>query len=406
MPPTPVTPSIPVASPPPVTTAASLADPQQAVEAINKTGIDLFLRLAQANAGSNLNLSPYSLETALAMLYAGARGQTAAQMAQVLNFLPASDAIHADFAALLQALQAEGSSPGDQLSTANAIWVQQGFPINAEFTQLLQSDYGSAVKPVDFMDYVEQARQTINSWVSQQTQGMILDLIPGGALNPANTRLVLTNAVYFNAEWSEPFDASQTNTQWFEVAPGQSVRASMMHQTSSFGYYAGGNFTALSKNYTGGNQSMVILLPNQTTGLASFEQSLTADNLTTWLSQMQTQQVAVSLPSFQAQQTLNLGNELSSMGMPLAFTGEADFSGIAPQPLNISQVLQKVAVNVSEEGTKAAAATAITISICGFSPPLSPPIEFNADHPFVYLIRDNSTGAILFMGQEGDPTQG
>jgi serpin B len=178
-----------------------------------------------------------------------------------------------------------------------------------------------------------------------------------------------------------------------------------MHQLGQFGYYAGAGFSALSMNYQGGNQSMVVLLPDQATGLAGLDQMLTADHLTTWLSQMHTQQVAVSLPSFQAQQTLDLGGELSRMGMPLAFSPQADFSGINAERLSVTHVEQNAIVGVGEQGTKAAAATGIVCEPTCVVIQLPPQVVFQADHPFVYLIRDNRTGTILFMGQEVNPTQ-
>jgi serpin B len=386
------------------TSQAPLTPAQQAAAAINQTGVDLFLRLAQKNPGANLSFSPFSLSTALAMLYAGARGQTAEQMAEVLNFLPAGDSLHADFAALLQALNAEGNTSQDLLRTANALWVQQGYSLQPDFVQLLQNDYGSGVSQEDFRGATEQARQAINSWVSQQTDGKIPELLPSGSVNPG-TRLVLTNAVYFHAAWSEPFDTNRTFQQTFHVAPGQDVQTPMMHQTGSFGYYDGGDFTALSMDYQGGNQSMVILLPSQTDGLVGLEQELTAAKLTNVVSQMQHQQVDVSLPSFQVQQSLTLNGDLAGMGMPLAFSSQADFSGIngGAGPLQVSLVQQDVFVKVTEQGTEAAAATAVGIVTLAISSVNPPPLVFQADHPFVYLIRDNSTGAILFMGQITNP---
>jgi serpin B len=382
----------------------SLAGAAAAADAINRTAFDLFNQISAHSTG-NIAFSPYSLATALTMAFAGARGQTAQQMATVLHLLPEGNQVAADFGALLQAINGNGQDRPYELSTADALWSQQGLPIDPSFMQTMQNDYGAPLNTVDFINQTEAARQAINAWAAQETNGLIQNLLPPGSVDP-NTRLVLTNAAYFQGDWASPFQTVAPGD--FSTASGQTVSAQMMNQVSPFDYADGGTFQALSMNYQGGDLSMVVLLPEDPNGLPALQQQLTADSLGATLARMNTQAVNVTLPAFQTSDTLDLGQALSDLGMPAAFGNAADFSGIAGAPgqLAIRNVIQKAVVTVNKEGTEAAAATAVTVGgtfmVAGPLPP--PPVIFDADHPFLYLIRDNQTGAILFMGRVNDPT--
>jgi serpin B len=367
----------------------------------NAFGVDLYHQVAQGSG--NLFFSPASISTAFGMAYAGAKGQTAQEMAKVFRFDPSPRKVGEETASLLKQWNAPGADRGYQLAVANALWGQQGYPFLPGFTTQLQSDWGADLHTVDFKQ-TEAARETINQWVEKQTQNKIKDLIPSGGID-ASIRLVLTNAVYFKAAWDEQFQLRATQPGEFKLAEGKSVDVPMMHQMARFGYLKTDDFSALQMNYAKGELSMIVFLPKKPNGLGEFEKSLTDENLKAWidhLRQGRSTEVRVSFPKFKMTEELQLSRELSRMGMPRAFSSGADFSGMngGAEPLNLSEAFHKAYVDVNEEGTEAAAATAIGVRATAM-----PMLEatFTADHPFFFVIRDNESGTILFVGRVVDP---
>ncbi len=339
------------------------------------------------------------------MTRAGAKGDTAAQIDKTLHFDLGQDKLNAGFAALLNQVNGEPmeGKRGYQLSTANALWGQKGYPFKADFLQIAKDDYGGGLNDVDFKGATEQARQTINAWVEKQTNDKIKDLIPQGVLD-ASTRLVLTNAIYFKGDWASQFKKDATHDGPFHLSAEKKVDAPLMSQKGKFGYFDGGSFQALEMPYANGDLSMVVLLPKKIDGLADVEKDLTTDKLAGWIGKLYKQEVVVTLPKFKTTQQMGMKGVLSKMGMPVAFTDRADFSGIGGDPgeLCIQDVIHKAYVDVNEEGTEAAAATGVIVE--STSARVVTP-EFRADHPFIFLIRDTRNGSILFLGRLADPTK-
>jgi serpin B len=362
--------------------------------------LDLYSQLR--GEPGNLFFSPYSLSTALAMTYSGAAGETAEQMASVLHFPRNADQLHPAFAALVRELQG-GQTNGYELHLANALWGQKGHGFRADFLKLTQQYYGAALREVDFVEATEEARQTINAWVEQQTRDKIKDFLEPGILDTL-TRLVLTNAIYFKGAWATPFEQAQTRDGSFRVTPQQGATVQMMHQTSRFNYLEANEFQALEMPYTGGRLALMVLLPRKVDGLSELERTLTAENLTGWTAKLRPRKVAVELPRFKVTGTFLLNDVLSQMGMPLPFDDtRADFSRMdeGPPGLYLFAVVHKAFLDVNEEGTEAAAATAAVMSLRGIS--TEKPTVFRADHPFIFLIRDISTGSLLLQGRLVNP---
>jgi serpin B len=360
--------------------------------------LDLYAQLRKDRG--NLFLSPFSISTALAMTAVGAKGQTLDQMRKVLH-LPENP--HPAFGELVRTINATGLDilRGYELTTANALWGQKGVPWQPEFTALTHKFYGAGLNEVDFIDS-EAARKIINDWVAAQTKEKIKDLIPAGILD-RDTRMVLTNAIYFKSAWFYPFNKAATQTQPFMLADGTKVDVPLMTQTEGFSYAEDESAQVLELPYSRGELSMVIFLPRAADGLAKLEAGLTADKLAGWEKAVKHAEVRVSLPRFRTEQEFKLADVLKAMGMTSAFErGKADFSGMTTaERLFIAAVLHKAFVDVHEEGTEAAAATAVIMARAA-APPAKPKV-FRADHPFVYLIRENKTKSVLFMGRLENP---
>jgi serpin B len=376
------------------------ADRTAVTEGNNVFAVALYGRLRHQNG--NLFFSPESISTALAMAYAGARGSTASEMAKTLHFTLPPDKLHPAMGALLRDLNA--AHEGYQLSVANALWAQQGYTFLDDFLSLLKTDYGAGLNQVNFKGATEAARLTINQWVEQKTQDKIKDLLQPGALR-SDTRLVLTNAIYFKGDWETQFDKAQTKSEDFHLSPAQAATAPLMHREGRFSYFDGGTFQILEIPYKSKELSMIVFLPKDAGGLSALEQSITGSNLQQWLGKLgSVPKVIVTLPKFKMTQQFELGSTLSAMGMPQAFSGSADFSGMTGhRDFAISEVIHKAYVDVNEEGTEAAAATAVTMRALAMRAPEGPPPVFRADHPFVFMIRDNRSASILFMGRMADP---
>jgi serpin B len=364
--------------------------------------------LYQALKGEEGNLfySPYSISLALAMTYAGARGETAEQMADTLQFLLEQERLHPAFNWLDAELARRGEGAqgkdgkGFRLNIVNAIWGQKDYEFLSDFLDVLAENYGAGLRILDFITETEKSRLAINDWVSDQTEGRIKDLIPQGALD-ALTRLVLTNAIYFNAAWENPFDKKMTANGPFYLLDGGQVIVPMMRQTESFGYTEGEGYQAVELPYDGGELSMVILLPASGT-FEAFEEGLQAQQVCDIISGLQSTRVTLMMPKFEFDSEFSLKDTLAEMGMRDAFSpDDADFSGMTGNPeLFISDVVHKAFVAVDEAGTEAAAATAVIMNLTCVPPP---PVEVTIDRPFIFLIRDIETGAILFVGRVLNP---
>jgi len=375
-----------------------------AVKGSNAFAVDLYGQVR--TQPGNLFFSPESISTAFAMAYAGAQGQTATEMAKVFHFTLPSAQLHPAMGALLSGLNAQHQ--GYELHVADALWAQKDSNFLPAYLNLIQSNYGAAFQPVDFKTSADAVRTTINQWVEQQTNDKITNLIGPGALN-ATTRLVLTNAIYFKGTWLDPFNANLTDSEDFHLTSKQSIKTQMMNRNGSYSYYDGGTFQELELPYTGDQLAMVILLPKQTEGLPALEKAFTASAATTWIEKLApVRKVILTMPRFSMTQEFELSGTLTKMGMPQAFTGSADFSGMDGKPdFAISAAIHKAYIDVNEQGTEAAAATAVVMYATAMQGPNNepPPIYFTADHPFLFLIRATDTGAILFMGRVTDPTK-
>ena len=373
-------------------------DTQNLVEGNSTFTFDLYKKLSEQKG--NLFFSPYSISTALALTYAGARGVTAKQMAGVFSFKEDQDQLHAAFAQLQKELNAEQEKGDVQLNIANALWVEKNYSFLKGFLDLTNKHYKASLNHVDFINAFEQARKQINKWVEEKTNNKIRDLIPPGIINTL-TRLVLTNAIYFKGNWESQFKESQTREGTFWLTSDQSVKVPLMHQQGDFRYGETEFLQLLELPYAGNNLSMVVLLTNEVDGLPALEAILTEDTVASWLKPLKKREVRVFLPKFKMTSQFSLATTLGAMGMPDAFTHKADFSGMTGnKELFISAIIHKAFVNVNEEGTEAAAATAITMRMTAVA---TPPPEFRADHPFLFLIRHNPSGSILFLGRVMNP---
>lgn len=379
--------------------AAPAAPPGQVVESMNEFAFDLYRRLA-AESEDNLFLSPASISTALTMTYAGARGETEAQMAKVLR-LPGRD-VHQQGGAVVDYLNHVGNRGKLELTVANALWGQSGHPFREDFLGLLKSRYQAGLQTVDFRQQPEAARLRINGWVEQKTNQKIRDLIGPGVLTP-RTSLVLTNAIYFRGFWNDPFAAKSTRPLPFTSAAGDSKVTPTMFQKASLRYAEDPAAQCLELPYQGGEMVMTILLPRRGDGLSELERSLDAAALTSWAGKLRPRTVDVYLPKFSLTAEFKLKEVLSALGMPQAFDEQnADFSAMDEAgELFIQQVVHKGFVDVNEEGTEAAAATGV---IMAPTSAVVNKLEFRADHPFVFLIRDASSGLVLFVGRLDDPS--
>jgi serpin B len=385
------------------TTHPATVDQAAVVNGNNAFAVDLYGQLRKQNG--NLFFSPESISTALAMTYAGARGNTASEMAKTLHFTLPPDRLHPAMGALLSDLNAPHD--GYQLRVADALWAQKGSTFLGDFLPLMKSDYGAGFNQVNFKDATEAARQTINKWAEERADDTIMNMLQPGVLTP-QTRLVLTNAIYFKGTWQTQFDKAQTKDEDFHVSQADTIKGPLMHREGSSKYFKGEAFQALELPYESDELSMIVFLPNDVSGLSALEQSLTASNTQLWLRELAPiPKVILSMPKFKMTQQFGLNGALSAMGMPQVFEKDsANFSGMdGKRDFVMSAVIHKAYIDVSEEGTEAAAATAAVISRAMAVRPmrLQPPV-FRADHLFLFLIRDNRSGCILFIGRVTNPT--
>ena len=368
----------------------------------NLFALDMYRELAAS--GGNLFFSPWSLNTALSMTYEGARGQTAEEMQTVLHLSGNESYRRQSFSMLDRRLNAPDS--GYTLSTANALWVDEGFPLSTEYQDLVEESYHARSMNLNFQEESEEARAVINAWVEERTHDRITDLIPAGSIDPL-TCLVLTNAIYFLGSWRLEFDQELTEEEDFFTTDGQPVAVPMMRKVGEearFGYLETADIQILKIPYQGENVSLMILLPKKK-DLEALNRSLSAERLLQWRDGLQEQSVDIYIPRFNFSAKYFLNKNLERMGMPTAFSGSADFSAMNPEgELFISDVIHQAYIEVNEEGTEAAAATAVIIGR-GFGIDEKKPV-FRADHPFIFMIIDDKTGLILFMGRFSQPEEG
>jgi serpin B len=378
----------------------SANNPQEIVGGNNKFAFKLYKEI-KCDSDKNLFCSPFSISTALAMVYAGARTETATQISQTMNF-PQGKKFHSDYKQLLNGLN-EGTEGKITLNIANGLWAQKNFKFLDSYLGIVKSNYNSELKNVDFKDNKEKTRKDINAWVEQKTNNKIKDLLSQSDLTSL-TRLVLVNAIYFYGDWAEPFEKQATQPKDFTLIDAAKINVPFMNQHGRFNYYEDSKIKAIEVPYKDNKASMVIFLPNTNNGIIEFEKSFDYKYYLDIISSFQPNEVRLFLPKFQTTFKIYLGSILSEMGMPLAFSPSgADFSGMTgKRDLCISEVIHQAFVNVDEKGTEAAAATAV-IMIATAVRPSSDIKIFNADHPFIFCIKDNSSGSILFMGKIMNP---
>jgi len=361
--------------------------------------LDLHRRLAQPDA--NLICSPYSATAALALAHSGARGSTAQQIAATLGF-PAPDDLQSALARIRASLTNASRQKQVELATANGLWAQQDYGFTGEFLQHTRDAFAAEAQLVDFTSRQDATRARINSWVGRQTRGKITDALPPG-IPSADTRLVFVNTLYFKGQWASRFARRHTHNKPFRVAPERTVSVPMMRQSLVALYAESETAQIVELPYAGSGLSMIVLLPRSPDGLAQMEQQLSWNHLTNWMAAAQWRTVDLELPRFKLLSRLPLIPALSALGLTDAFDpAKADFTGMTPRrPLWIIFLHQCALVEVNEEGTTAAAATSGGLA-CSSQPR---PATFHADHPFLFFIRDNPTGAILFLGRVTNPAQ-
>jgi len=378
----------------------SVSEQTKAVVAGNNAfALDLYRQLKGTNG--NLFFSPYSISECLAMTYAGARSNTEKEIAQVMHF--GTNPVHGAFAELRSELNQAQKRRSIELSQANGLWAQTNYPMLPAFLDNAHTQYDAVVKQVDFRTQAGAATKEINAWVSGKTKGRIGDIIPAGELD-RDSNLVLANAIYFKGTWKTKFDPKLTRDSDFHVDANHTVKCPMMACSGRFRFYYHFkpplSFEVLELPYVGKDFSLIAILPFKSDGLAELESKLTMENLATWLASLQETKVEVLLPKFKLKTGFSLNKTLSAMGMRDAFGAKADFSGIdGTDMLYLSSVLHRAFVEVNEEGTTAAAATTTHHRTKSMS------ASFRADHPFLFLIRDNRSGSILFLGRLVDPTR-
>lgn len=393
---------VPAMPPAPDPASEPDSEPAQSMgRAINDFGFDLWRR---ADAG-NQALSPASIAIALDMTLAGARGETAAQMARVLHVQQGLTVHHAVAGGMLERWQ----SAGESLQVANRLFVEQGYRLRQPYLDLVQQHYGAPVEPLDFAQAPVRARERINTWVADQTRQRIRELIPPDGIQ-RDTRLVLTNAIWLLARWHKPFEPAATRPAEFFTSGGKAQQVPTMHARGRYQVGALAEVQLLQLPYQEADLAMLFVLPRARDGLAAVEAELDAERLAAWVGALAPAEAVLALPRFRIAPTRSfaLSTALRDLGMTAAFGAEADFTGMAEPPspadrLRISEVFHRAFVAVDEAGTEAAAATAVVMTRAGSAMPQGEPFVFRADHPFLFLLRDTRTGAVLFIGRVTDP---
>jgi len=376
--------------------SARTQDIPELVDGNNAFALDIYQQVTAGEEG-NVFLSPFSISSALAMTYAGARTTTAEAMADTLHITLDDDRYHTAFGALTRDLDGEFAGRAYELNIANRLFGQTGYEFGADFLAINADDYGAPLEELDFNADPEGSRETINTWVSEQTKEKIPELLKPGVIS-SDTRLVLTNAIYFKAFWVTQFDPQDTYDGLFRTPTGN-VTVPLMNMETEAEYAYLDDVTVLRLPYEDDEVSMLFVLPHDDDGLAAVEAGLTVDGIDGWTDALQETEVMIAVPRFEMRFQTPLKEQLEALGMGIAFDGErADFSGITDTGMFISEVVHEAYVKVDEEGTEAAAATAVVMEDSAVGD------MFYADHPFLFLIRDDLTGSILFMGRVVDPS--
>lgn len=398
--------SLPMASC--ATEQSGAAPDEQLASAVNAFAVDVYKQLALK--GGNIFFSPYSISSAMAVAYAGARGNTAVEMAKVLHFTNYKSDIHAAIKSLQDGFDSIPEEDG-ALSVANRLWLDKKEELKPDYSALVETNYGASIEIADFFNEYEKARVEINNWVTEKTRDRIKNLLRPGEVNSI-TKLVLVNAIYFDSVWLNPFDKSVTTEEPFRTGKDKQRNVSMMHRTGDFFYGENAAAQWIIIPYRISGFYMTIFLPRENesfTQMKEFEGKLSNKALNSWMEDMRECKVAISMPKFKDRSRVNLTDILQMLGMNLAFDWtKADFSGMVAEPLRngytlcISDIIHQAFIELDEERTVAEAATAVvtTTSASIYNP--DPEIEFRADRPFLYSITDGS-GAILFMGRMADP---
>lgn len=382
-------------------------DRAKAVAATSQFTIDLYKAIRDRDG--NIFCSPLNVAAALEMAALGARGETADQIQETLKLDPLGQRAPEALGALLASLQAgykqsvpAGVGRSDSLWTANAVWIDTREKPLPDFATALRRSFQADPRAVDFAQSPQAARETINRWVEEQTRDRIKDLLSPDHVK-RDTAIILTSAIYFRGDWRHAFEKSATRDDQFHPSRGEAVPVKMMNQTATLPYFENDSFQAVALPYKDGSLSMLVLLPKSAEGLNDLEASLSVETLDAATSGLRPKRVELSLPRFSSTVEFDFRDALSEMGMPLAFqAGKADFSGITGSPdFSISGVIHKAFIEVDEKGTEAAAATA-AVAVRSAAV-LTDEIIFRADRPFLHLIRDNQTGAILFIGRVSRP---
>jgi serpin B len=376
------------------------------IESNTKFAFDLLETAVATEPSENLFVSPLSISIALSMTWAGARGDTEDAMAETLGFELDQSDLHPAFNTLTRTLHErsepddggggmdEGSEGGEpfELAIANALWANEGHSFREGFLDTVRDHYGAGVEEMDFAEALEESREEINGWIEDRTENRIEDLLPAGSIDPS-TVLVLTNAIYFLAGWHHSFDESDTTNAEFTALDGSTEEVSLMSQTERFPYTETDEYRAIELPYVGEATSMVVVLPEE---FEEVEKSLDADRLAEIFDGFEEIEGTISLPRFEIESSFELADVLGELGMEVAFTGGADFSGmIEGGGIWIDEVYHDTFVAVDEEGTEAAAATAVAMED---SEPLEV-FEMRVDRPFLFLIRDRETDSVLFLGR-------
>ena len=371
------------------------------IEANNRFAINLYSQYKSEEG--NIFFSPFSISTAMAMVYEGAEGKTAKEIKSVFGFPKYDNSRRNQYSDLLSEINKKDKEYA--LKTANALWAEQDFNFLDKYLTTVEKYYGGKTTNLDFKNEPDSSRLIINNWVEDKTNNKIKDLFPEGSIHP-QTRLVLTNAIYFKAEWLKQFDADKTRDKNFRVNPDKSIKVPMMQRTdrkSIFNYTQNEDLQILEMPYAGEDLSMLILLPLDD-DIEVLENSFTIEKLTEWKKSLRKRRVNIYIPKFKFETKYFMKNTLSNLGMPTAFTNSADFSGMTgSKDLKIDKVIHQAFIEVNEEGTEAAAATGIIFTTLTSMPPPTP--VFRADHPFIFIIQQKETGNILFMGRINNPTK-
>ncbi len=386
----------------PVTVFATDPNVRSLVQGNNRFAGELYQQLAVKEG--NQFISPYSISTALGMTYLGARGETAGQMAATLHFAGEQSATAATFGKLQQQLNAIQDMENIELAVANALFPMQGVTLNSKFAETIKQSFGGKIQALDFAGDAQGSADTINSWVAAQTNEKIQQIIDANSLDPM-MRLVLANAIYFKGPWATPFDTANTKAAEFTLPDTTRVSTKMMNRSGEILYAANEQLSLVDLPYADGRLTMTVLLPNEGVNLSTLEQQFSPALLGDLYSQLEERDVQLSLPKFRIETSYELSKTLTAMGMIAAFSpNKADFSGLLAndEQLFIGLVIHKAFVEVSEEGTEAAAATTVGMRTTSIREP-KPPVIFNANRPFLFLIRDRQSDSILFLGRLEDP---